>query len=205
MGIRDFFGKRDSKETDSVTRLNLSDLKPGWMVDRMGRTYEVTAYNAYEWGEGDRTDEWQLQDGTETVYLEREFDDENDWSLNRKISFRGLGPGIAERIAETGDPPEELVHEGRRYYLEEAAGGHFLKDGKGPRQPMLRWSYETTAAKIIWVSSSGTRRISRPRSGSGFTSTSSRTFSRGNRPETAAVAPLAVGLHNGAKYANFGV
>ena len=142
MGIRDFFGKRDSKVADSVTRLNLSDLKPGWMVDHMGRTYEVTAYNAYEWGEDDRTDEWQLKDGTETVYLEREFDDEDDWSLNRKISFRGLGPGIAERIAETGDPPEELVHEGRRYYLEEAAGGHFLKDGKGLRQPMLRWSYE---------------------------------------------------------------
>ncbi len=142
MGIKDFFKKDKPRESDRSTRLTLTDLKVGYMVDYDDKTWEVTAYNTYDWGDGDIAQEWQLKSFDETRYLEREADDEDDWSLNSKISFSRLGAGIKEHILEHEDPPDEIVYDGVTYYLEEASGGHYLQGGQGPGKPMLRWGYE---------------------------------------------------------------
>lgn len=142
MGIRDFFKKGGSEGPDPIKDLILKNMKVGYMVDYDLKTWEVTAYNEYDWGEGDITREWQLKSGDETVYLELESDDEDEWSFNRKIALGRLGSGIKESIIENGDPPDEIVFEGSTYYLEETAGGHYMKDGQGMGQPMLRWGYE---------------------------------------------------------------
>ena len=79
------------------------------------------------------------------VYLQKESDDEDDWSLNRSIHFNRLGPEIKETIIDSGDPPSEIVYEGATYFLSETAGGHYLKDCKAPGKEMLSWSYEDDA------------------------------------------------------------
>lgn len=142
MGILDFFKKNKDKDMLSVTDLTLSDLEKGYMVDYDLKTWEVMAHNWYDWGGRDITHEWQLKGIDEVVYLERESDDTDDWSLNRKLPFAQLGPEVKKHLIETGDPPDEIVFEGVTYYLEETAGGHFYKDGQSPGKEMLRWSYE---------------------------------------------------------------
>jgi hypothetical protein len=142
MGIRDFF-KKDKKEgPDPLRDLSLAKLKVGYLLDYDLKTWEVMAYNYYDWGGGDLSHEWQLQSGDELAYLEKESDDEEAWSLNRKVSFARLGSGIKEKIIESGDPPEEVIFAGTTYYLAEMAGGHFYKDGQSPGKELLRWSYE---------------------------------------------------------------
>jgi hypothetical protein len=142
MGIRDFFRKDKKKEPDPLKDLSLSELKVGYLLDYDLKTWEVTAYNYYDWGGGDISHEWQLRSGDEVVYLEKESGDEEEWSLNRKIAFASLGSGLKEQIIENGDPPEEMVFEGTAFTMEEMAGGHFHQDGQGPGKELLRWSYE---------------------------------------------------------------
>lgn len=142
MGLKDFFKKNKDKELDPLRDLTLAKLKAGYLVDYDMKTWEVTAHNRYDWGEGDITHEWQLKSGDEVAYLELESDDEDDWSLSRKIAFSRLGSQIKTRIMETGDGPDEIVFEGEKFYLEEMAAGHILKEGQSPGKPMLRWSYE---------------------------------------------------------------
>lgn len=141
MGIRDFFKKKE-KEFDPLSDLSLARLKVGYLVDFDLKTWEVFACNYYDWGDGDISHEWQLKSGDEVVYLEMESDDEEEWSLNRKIPFSRLDSEVTKQILETGDPPEKIVFEGTTYYMEETAGGHFHKDGQGPGKELLQWSYE---------------------------------------------------------------
>jgi hypothetical protein len=142
MGLRDLFKKEKPEGPDPISGLKLSKLKVGYMVDYDLKTWEVTAHSKYDWGDGDITDEWQLRSGDDVVYLEREFDDEDDWSLNRKIPFGSLAPGIRDHLREHDDPPQEIHFEGTTYHLEDMAGGHFLSGGSGPGRPLLRWGYE---------------------------------------------------------------
>ena len=149
MGIFDWMKKDGPKGPDPINELNLSSIKVGWFVDYDLKTWEVTAANTYDWGEGDVSWEWQLRSGDETVYLELERDDEDYWTLSRKLDFSRLGPGVKEHILAQDDPPEELVFEGRTYFLDETAGGHFLKDGQGLGAPLLRWSYSDEEGKKL--------------------------------------------------------
>ena len=142
MGLFDFFKKDKPKGPDPVSGLTLSKMKPGYMVDYDLKTWEVTAYNLYDWGDGDESYEWQLKNGDDVRYLELETDDEEEWCLSRKVPFGKLGSGISQAIIDNGDPPDEITFDGEPYYLEKMAGGHFLKDGKGIGQPLLSWDYE---------------------------------------------------------------
>ncbi|MBW2366658.1 MAG: DUF4178 domain-containing protein, partial [Deltaproteobacteria bacterium] len=75
MGLKDFFKKKQPSDL-KITDLTLSDLKMGYMVDYDLKTWQVTAHNTYDWGDGDLTLEWQLKSHDDTIYLELESDDE---------------------------------------------------------------------------------------------------------------------------------
>ncbi|WP_156360691.1 DUF4178 domain-containing protein [Dethiosulfatarculus sandiegensis] len=145
MGFFDIFKGGDKKTDqgpDVTGGLTLAKLQPGWMVDYDLKTWEVKAHHTYDWSEGDLTHEWQLVSGDAIIYLELEHDDVDDWSLNSLIDFSRLGQGVKTAIQQTGDPPKTIVLDGVTYYMEEMAGGSFLKNTQGPGQNLLRWSYE---------------------------------------------------------------
>ncbi len=148
MGFKDLF-KKDKPQPDPLRELTLSNLKVGYFLDYDLKTWEVTAYNVYDFSEGDKAHEWQLKSSAETVYLELETDDEDYWSWSRKIPFGSLGSGLKEHIQQHGDPPDEIEFEGMTYYLEETAGGHFLKDGQEPGREFLRWSFADESGKKL--------------------------------------------------------
>lgn len=144
MGWKEFFGfgKKPPDEGPDPSNLTLKDIQVGYMVDYDMKTWEVEAYHYYDWGSGDLSHEWQLKSHDETLYLERESDDEDEWSVSRKIPFGRLGAHVRDHVKQNDDPPDELVLDGVTYYLEEWAGGDFYKDGKGPARKMLVWDYE---------------------------------------------------------------
>lgn len=143
------FGKT-SDETSAepdLTDLSLSDLKVGYYVDYDLKTWQVTASNTYDWGSGDVSHEWQLKSHEETIYLEKETDDEDYWSVSRKIPFGRLGNTVRQHLAENEEAPDEIELDGVAYYMDESAGGKFLKDGQGPGREMLVWDYEDDSGR----------------------------------------------------------
>ena len=120
MGFADFFRKKKKKPgTDPLADLVLSKLKPGYFVDYDLTTWEVTRHHLYNWGDGMITDEWELKSGSDTCHLDREADDEVEWSLSRPLPFRKLDPDgvIAKSIVDTEDPPGQITYEGKTYYM----------------------------------------------------------------------------------------
>lgn len=141
MSWKDFFRKKPTDAPDPLKDLTLSKLQVGYFVDFDMKTWEVTAKHYYDWGSGVITHEWQLKSVDETIYLERASDDEDEWSISRKIPIGRLGSGIKEHINAHEDPPGQIVFEDTTFYLDESAGGHFHKDGKGPGQELIAWDY----------------------------------------------------------------
>ena len=142
MPWKNIFKKNSPKSPDPLKDLTLANLKKGYFVDWDMVTWEVTAYNYYDWGSGDITREWQLKSADDTIYLKQETDDDEFWSISRKINFSQLGAGIKEHIRDHEDPPDEITFNGKTYYLEESGGGHFYKDGTGTGHEVIKWDYE---------------------------------------------------------------
>lgn len=136
-----FFGKKE-EEIDPLKDLVLSKLKTGYLLDYDMKTWKVSAHNRCEWAEGEFSDEWELRCGDEVVYLEREEDDEVEWTLTKKISISELGDGIPDHILKNEDPPKEIDFKGVKYRLDDSGGGRFYKEGKKTYDEFLCWDYE---------------------------------------------------------------
>ncbi|GBC61234.1 DUF4178 domain-containing protein [Desulfonema ishimotonii] len=146
MGWKDLlgFGRKENpadKGPDPLHDLTLSGLQAGDMVDFDLKTWQVQARHRYDWGGGDISFEWQLKSHDDVIYLQKDADDEAEWSISRPIAFGRLGPEIRDYLSEHDDPPEEIVFDGVTYCIEEMAGGHFYKDDRGPGKEFLSWSY----------------------------------------------------------------
>jgi hypothetical protein len=142
MGWKDFINNKDGKGKYSLTDFDLSGLKTGYYVDWDKKTWEVVSSSWYNWGDNDITYEWQLKTVDDTVYLEYQFDNEEYWSISRKINFGNLDPGIQKHILDHGDPPEEIRYYNEAYYLEEYGGGHYFKAAGSSGQEIISWNYE---------------------------------------------------------------
>jgi hypothetical protein len=147
MGIFDFLKPRKSATKQPAMELSLSDMKVGCLVDYDLSTWEVTACNQYDWGDGDISLEWQLKSAETVAYLELEQDDDDDWSFNRKIDFSLIDAQVKTQILEAGDPPDEIRFQDETFYLQETAAGHFNTKKPSDPQPMLRWSYATESGQ----------------------------------------------------------
>lgn len=152
MGWKDLFKKKATQPSHDVTHLSLADLRPGFMVDYDMTTWQVTAAHTYDWGEDDLTFEWQLKSHDDVIYLEREPDDEDYWSISRKIPIGKIGTRTIEHIRSHGDPPDQVRVDEITYYLEESGGGYFLENGKGPGKELLKWDFaDDTGKKFLSI------------------------------------------------------
>ena len=147
MGWKDFFRKKQPPGPNPLADLTLSKLKLGYFLDWDLKTWEVTSCSYYDWGAGDRTNEWQLKTSDDTVYLEQEVDDDVYWCVSRKITFSDLGKDIKAHILAHEDPPEEIFFETVTYVLESSGGGRFYKDGTGSGSELIKWDYEDESGK----------------------------------------------------------
>ncbi|MFQ5449491.1 MAG: DUF4178 domain-containing protein [Nitrospinaceae bacterium] len=144
--IWDFFKKK--KEAPSLDDLVLSKLKPGFLVDYDMKTYKVTAHNTYKWNEGGVTDEWELQLGTESWFLERsEEDGEVEWSLCQKKPISQLEGDVAKHIIENEDPPEKVVYQGTHFYFEADDIGEFFRGEAREGLSFVVWDYTDESQK----------------------------------------------------------
>jgi|TARA_B110000438_G_scaffold151819_1_gene145854 hypothetical protein len=139
-----FFKKNEEDENPEMdfNDLVLSKMKVGFLVDYDMKTYQITAKNYYQWDEGGRTEEWELKQGDEVLYLEREQEDgEVSWSLSRKLPIGALDGNIANHIIENEDPPETVIIDGEGYSFEEDDIGTYHKGENSRGLEFVVWDY----------------------------------------------------------------
>lgn len=142
MAILDFFKKKENEpEFDPLRDLELARLKVGYFVDYDSQTYEVTGYNRYDFGDGYYIDEWELSAGKNKWYLERSENDEEEWTLSKKIPIGTIEGQVRQHIIDHGDPPEQIKCNGKTYYLEETGSGSMYENGKGQAYELIYWDF----------------------------------------------------------------
>lgn len=140
MGLFDLF-KRKPKAFDVTRALILANMEPGFFVDYDLESYEVMARHYYDLGDDDGIDEWVLNSGRKTYYLERYEDDDVEWSLSQKIPIGAIEPDIRNHIKKHDDPPSRITYQGTEYYLDDCSAGHFFENGKGSGQEFISWTF----------------------------------------------------------------
>jgi len=141
MGLRDFFKKNPKEEFDPLKDLTLSKLKVGYLVDYNLKTWQVTAYNRYDYGDGYYADEWELTSGREKIYLERYEDDEVEWTVSQKIPIGMIEGNVRQYIMEHEDPPDQIVCRGKKYYLDSSGSAFLYENGEGEGIGFIYWNF----------------------------------------------------------------
>ncbi|MGR3220174.1 MAG: DUF4178 domain-containing protein [Candidatus Anammoxibacter sp.] len=144
------FDKLKRKKDEPNIDITLSNLKVGYILDYDLKTWEVTEYNKYDWGDDVYSYEWELTTSGEVLYLEREDeDDEVEWTMVKRIPIRTIDSGLGKYIQEHEDPPEELKYEGTTYYLDDNGGGYFCKGGGKEGAEFLFWDFVDKSEDLI--------------------------------------------------------
>jgi hypothetical protein len=141
MGWKDLFSGKQTEEPDPLKDLVLSKLKTGYMLDFDLKTWQVTNYFTYDFGDGYKTQEWELTSGREKWYLERAEDDEVEWTLCKKIPIGSIENSVHKQIIETDDPPDQISCDGQTYYLDESGAGHMYEKGHPPAKEFIYWDF----------------------------------------------------------------
>ena len=140
-----FFKKKKDEDADQIDVLYdlvLCKMKPGFLVDFDMKTYRVNACNQYRWHEGGITDEWELKQGAEVVYLEREEEaGQVFWTLARKKPIGAIEGDVAQYIIDNEDPPEKVIYDETTYYLEEDDIGEYFKGDSREGLKFVVWDY----------------------------------------------------------------
>ena len=133
------FKKKD--EFDPIKDLTLSKLCVGYLVDYDLKTWRVTEYNHYDFGEGYETDEWELISGRERWYLERSEDDNVEWTFSQKIPIGAVEGNIRHYIMQNDDPPERVICQERHYIMDESGTGLMYENNEPPPKEFIYWDY----------------------------------------------------------------
>ena len=135
------FGKKDERaDLDPLSDLTLSNLKVGYLVDYDLKTWQVKSQSGYTFDDT-KTQEWELDAGDDSFFLEREEDDGVEWNISRKIDFPTLGQSVREHIRQHDDPPEEIEYQGIHFRLVESGAGYYHPNGRVAGDEMIYWDY----------------------------------------------------------------
>ena len=122
-----------------LTDLSLHHLREGDLVDYEMRTWEVVTHAKYDY-EGWPADEWTLENGDDTMFLEHE---DGTYSLSRPVDMADVetadGTPLRAAVRDGGDPPDAIRHGGTTYTLDE--NGPAIRTVGDKHQELHYWVY----------------------------------------------------------------
>lgn len=145
MALWDLFKNNNHTEDfDPIRDLTLAKLRPGYLVDYDAQTWRVKSYCRYDFGEGYTSEEWELDSGSETRYLEHAQEEgETQWSWSKRLPLGEIDGNLRQYIIQHDDPPDELTWDNQIYYLDESGPGYMYENGQGPAQEFIYWEFIT--------------------------------------------------------------
>lgn len=144
MGLFDLFRRQEAPEEpeiDPLKDLVLDKLRVGFLVDYDLETWKVTAYNRYDFDEGDLVEEWELTHGRKKRYLERAEDDDVVWTLAQKVPLGAIERDVRKYIIEHDEAPQRLSWDNVQFFLDGSAAGYLFPGGDGKGQELIKYEY----------------------------------------------------------------
>lgn len=148
MGLFDRFSKKKQPHYDS-TNITIQDLDVGFVFEYDLSTWEVKSIYEYDWGDNYFTREFKIHNGTETLFLSIEEDDELILSISKKIKVRTLGDNVQQSLMTFQKPPDKIIYEEQEYILEKEAPGYFHDIVGNPDtwNEFVSWDFEDSAGE----------------------------------------------------------
>jgi len=148
MGLADFF-KRKQPKYDS-TNIRVTDLDVGFVFEYDLESWEVQASYEYDWGDNYFSKEYKINNGTKTLYLAVEDDDEISLSITDKIKVRVLGENVLNDLMNLQKPPTTITYKDTKYFFEKESPGYFNDIAKGKDWvEFISWDFEDESGENI--------------------------------------------------------
>jgi hypothetical protein len=142
MGLFDFGKKKkDDSGVDHITDLGIPDLKAGYLFDYDMQTWEVVSRATVYFDDGRTALEFKISSGEKSLQLSYEEDDGEYITVTKKFPVGAIDGDVRSHILEHEDPPEEIVYNGKTFYLEESGPGEYLLDGEDAKEPFIFWEF----------------------------------------------------------------
>jgi len=153
MGLfKNLFSKKEEEPHYDSTDIRIQDLDVGFVFEYDLSTWEVQAAYEYDWGDNFFTQEYKISDGSKTLFLSVEEDDEIELSVSNKIKVRELG--VLEELMNNQKPPTKIVYEDTEYLMEEESPGYFhdCSDDEDSWEEFIAWDFaDKSGEKIITI------------------------------------------------------
>jgi hypothetical protein len=150
MGLLDRFFKKKQTHYDS-TNIRVHDIDVGFVFDYDLTTWEVVSIYEYDWGNNYFTREFKINNGSESLFLSIEEDDELSLSISKKISVRKLGDSVFDFLMSHQKPPKSISYNGREYFLTKEAPGYYHDISKGDDawEEFISWDFEDDSEDFL--------------------------------------------------------
>ena len=128
-------------QADPLADVTLDKLREGYLLDYEMRTWEVVTHAKYDY-EGWPADEWTLENGDDTLFLEYEEDDGDVFYLSHPVDMAEVeveGQPLRAVVRDDADPPEAVTYGGTTYELDEE--GPATRTAGDKRQELYYWVY----------------------------------------------------------------
>jgi hypothetical protein len=144
-----FFKKKDSGTGPDLNR-SVFDLEKGYVFEYDMRTWEVKESYEYDWGGERFSKEYKISDGSQSLYLSVETDDELELTLAEKVKVRKVQQDLPQLIKD-GKLPDSINFREKVYFLEEESPGYFkeLNEPDTEWEEFIAWDYYTMDEKHI--------------------------------------------------------
>lgn len=138
-----FKNKNTGEEFDPLRDLTLSKMKVGYFVEYDLKTWQVTAYNKYDFGDGLWSEEWELTSGREKIWLEKREDDEVAWTVSKKLPLGAIAEDVRQHVKDFDDPPGQIFVKEKTFYLDESGSVYYYSGGNTQQQGqgIIAWEY----------------------------------------------------------------
>ena len=150
MGLFDLFKK--NKPHYDITNIRVQDLDIGFVFDYNLEPWEVKALYEYDWGDNFFSREFKITNGSQTLFLAMEEDDELTLSISEKIKVGNLGANISQLLFNTQEPPNQINYKGVSYSLTKQAPGYFHDISAGDKwEEFNSWEFEDQTGENVLI------------------------------------------------------
>lgn len=150
MGLFDFFKKKTP--TYDVTNMSIHDLDVGFIFEYDLETWEVKEAYEYDWGSNIFSKEYKVTNGSETMYLSVEEEDDLELCWMEKIKLVHINEHLQDELIEKQKPSKKIEVNGNTFFYQEVSTGYFqngLKRDENAWEEYRCWDFEDRAGKHI--------------------------------------------------------
>ncbi len=145
MGLFDFFKKKEEKKESPSLGFDLSQLKPGDILEMEGDSWEVVDRGYYDYGD-EREWDWKIASSTKEGFLNQ---DEEGIYLFWREDIKKVFPHPPSYLKENEDLPYTIKFDTRSFELEFSGAAYYVKGEE--RSPVIIWDYADEEGNILEI------------------------------------------------------